>query len=487
MNEKKRSATTPIHSEKTKESRQEEKLVSGQVTGEGLGVADVDPSQDATGTNNLSRSVSQMSVSSTSQSSWREESDGPMKISFTVDFATQDGQPYRGQITRKEAVEKVFIKALGFKLSDLHGVTPGYRGNPFVVFKMRRQFNIDEILKGKSRFSYQRKSTQDDGTEKVSNIGCLIKGIREPEQVPGERLQSRYTWIKIEGAEYQLTEAQVRDWVTEYGSIVEDISEDVERFEGSSGSESEANGLKEEGEIHTGVYSVKIIMRKPIPQLIPMCGKKIRIYYKNIKKLCTNCFEQNHNKYNCNSERREWLAYVNQFVIQNKLPDEYYGSWIKRLEDWRRKNPEHHQYHLDEVQSADSYLKQQALAVKKTMDENDNREQTFRANRSPTVPMNEPEVGNRQLKAKDVKGKVDEKNSATKNAGDDDDDEDTAVEESDEQGDGFSTVTRKKLNKKPDLNKMTETELARYLRVKRAEIKKSVISKPVGRPRKNSA
>ena len=108
--------------------------------------------------------------------------------------------------------------------------------------------------------------------------------------------------------------------------------------------------------------------------------------------------------------------------------------------------------------------------------------------------MNKPEAGNRQLKAKVVGEKVEEKNGATKGAGGEEPlrssghttDEDAAVEVGDGEGDGFSTVTRKKQNKKPDLNKMTEMELARYLRIKRAEIKRSAISKPVGRPRKNS-
>jgi hypothetical protein len=39
-----------------------------------------------------------------------------------------------------------------------------------------------------------------------------------------------YTWLKIEGAEYNLKEEQLRLWLSEYGLIVSDITEDKEEL-----------------------------------------------------------------------------------------------------------------------------------------------------------------------------------------------------------------------------------------------------------------
>ncbi len=102
-----------------------------------------------------------------------------MRICFTVDILTRDGEPFKGSIAPKEALTKIFLKALGFKAEELHGITPGYKGNPTVLFRMKEPFNIDEKLQGKSKFEYEKKIEQEDGSATMVRIGCGIKGIRE--------------------------------------------------------------------------------------------------------------------------------------------------------------------------------------------------------------------------------------------------------------------------------------------------------------------
>jgi hypothetical protein len=55
-----------------------------------------------------------------------------------------------------------------------------------------------------------------------------------------------------------------------------------------------------------GRYSVKIILTKDIPQLLPVKGKRVKLYYKGIQTLCPNCFGP-HLKQMCQSERIKWL------------------------------------------------------------------------------------------------------------------------------------------------------------------------------------
>jgi hypothetical protein len=121
-----------------------------------------------------------MSTTSTSSTAaWKVDTEGPMRICFTVDILTRDGEPFKGSIAPKEALTKIFLKALGFKAEELHGITPGYKGNPTVLFRMKEPFNIDEKLQGKSKFEYEKKIEQEDGSATMVRIGCGIKGIRE--------------------------------------------------------------------------------------------------------------------------------------------------------------------------------------------------------------------------------------------------------------------------------------------------------------------
>jgi hypothetical protein len=149
-----------------------------------------------------------------------------------------------------------------------------------------------------------------------------------------------YTWLKIEGAEYNLKEEQLRLWLSEYGLIVSDITEDKEELRPNS---SEDEEIYNDIDLNTGIYSAKMSLIKPIPQMIPMCGKKIKIYHKGISKQCMKCFGTGHFKRDCGEERKEWLDYVDSFMLEAKLPDEYYGNWTRLVEDWRMKNQEKHQ------------------------------------------------------------------------------------------------------------------------------------------------
>ena len=56
----------------------------------------------------------------------------------------------------------------------------------------------------------------------------------------------------------------------------------------------------------TGNYSVLMKLESNIPQLIPMNGRRIKIYHKGIVKLCTKCFG-NHRKSDCKQEKKNGM------------------------------------------------------------------------------------------------------------------------------------------------------------------------------------
>ena len=71
-----------------------------------------------------------------------------------------------------------------------------------------------------------------------------------------------------------------------------------------------------------------MILEHKIPQLLPMNGRRVKIYHRGIDKLCTKCFGK-HKKSECKSETKtEWLDYVRHFMNQNDfIPVEFFGRW----------------------------------------------------------------------------------------------------------------------------------------------------------------
>ncbi len=87
--------------------------------------------------------------------------------------------------------------------------------------------------------------------------------------------------VKVQGCDYRVSCEMILEWLGLYGEILSDLVEDV--FEGSEDSE---------GDNTTGTYSIKMKLHCNIPQQFPIDGRRIKIYYHNINKLCTLCFGQ---------------------------------------------------------------------------------------------------------------------------------------------------------------------------------------------------
>jgi hypothetical protein len=72
-------------------------------------------------------------------------------------------------------------------------------------------------------------------------------------------------------------------------------------------------------------------IKSPIPQFLPIDGKRNKIYHKGIKKWCTNCFKATHLRAACKSQRVEWLEYVDRFMVNNDLDNSYSIDIIQSL------------------------------------------------------------------------------------------------------------------------------------------------------------
>ena len=65
---------------------------------------------------------------------------------------------------------------------------------------------------------------------------------------------------------------------------------------------------------------------------MPIGGKRLKIYYRNIQKLCTKCFGEHFTR-NCTNTKVPWVAYVENFISKNKDFDkELFGNWNQVVE-----------------------------------------------------------------------------------------------------------------------------------------------------------
>ena len=168
--------------------------------------------------------------------------EGAIRNNFTVDVLKRNGEDFKGTIKRSEAFLSIFIGALGFNKEEFDGAILGFKGNPTVMFKTKNTFNIDERFASLANFNYTKKAKTEAGEPVTHNFECSIRGVRTPEASDGTgitRASSRYTWVKIEGAEYQVAPATIKKWLLQYGDMMTDLSEELEELEASSDEEAE--------------------------------------------------------------------------------------------------------------------------------------------------------------------------------------------------------------------------------------------------------
>jgi hypothetical protein len=250
--------------------------------------------------------------------------EGPMRDDIVVEIQTVNDKPFKGSLTFTEAKD-LFTSCLGFDIKLVHGIRFDFSTFPVVKYKLKEQIDVDRNLLHMEYFNFERRYTV-KGIEKRDILGCKIRGLRagndgagmnnEPDPDPSIR------WVKIEWINYQLEEHQVLDWLNYFGEQAGQLSEDIH-----PNSDSDADP------IGNGTFSIKMRLRTDIPQLLPMWGKRVRIYHRGVQKLCSNCFGA-HQRRNCRSSKVSWTRYVLNFMEKHpEIPSELYGRWWKVIND----------------------------------------------------------------------------------------------------------------------------------------------------------
>ena len=260
--------------------------------------------------------------------------DGALRDEIVIECRTINDRPFKGTITFKEAREFMFHEVMGFHLGDLYSVRFRFSGCPVVRLKLKHQINLDDLM-SVEYFNLERPAPNNRDTDLIA---CRIMGIRGAQSIPHyDGSENDIRWVKIEGCEYQLTEDQIAQGLAPFGELLTPIREDIFDY---SDSEGELVG--------NGTNSVKMKLTKPVPQFLPMHGRKIRIYHNGINKLCSNCFGQ-HTRRQCRNPKKLWIEYVRDFMVEHpQLGEEYFGRW------WDVVDVEYPGYFEDPEQRQDS-------------------------------------------------------------------------------------------------------------------------------------
>ena len=262
------------------------------------------------------------------------EPEGGFRDEIVVSIDTLDDEPYKGTITVKEAVREIFIGAMEFEKESLASVSIGYNKGRIVTFKLVNLFDID-TLASVEEFTFNRQGQRKDGSLFEQKLGCKIRGIRRPNHGSFTSYNDGQTrWVKIEGCEYRVEKEELKTWMNYLGNVITEITEDRVNLDDESSGDEETPGFT----VGTGIYSVKMRLTSELPQFVPICGKRIRLYYKDIPKVCTNCFGR-HPRKGCTEDKVPWVKYVSDFMLTHDyIPKECYGKWGKIVDEWRTSN-----------------------------------------------------------------------------------------------------------------------------------------------------
>ena len=198
--------------------------------------------------------------------------DGPFKDQIVVEILSIDGSDFVGTITPTEARRKIYEEVLGLAQEDLAGVTIGFNRGRIVTYKLKQQRDIDQLYKCEY-FEFERSKEQE-----VSIISCKIRGVRDPTKRteeasrPARNPQEPYIddgtrIVRIIGCEYRLLESEILDWLSLYGEVISEITEEPFEDDVEQGSEDKLPA------IGNGTYLVRMRLKRDMPNWVPMYGR----------------------------------------------------------------------------------------------------------------------------------------------------------------------------------------------------------------------
>lgn len=274
---------------------------------------------------------------------------GKLRNIVEVEVMLVDGEEVKSPISEEEAYNYIAILSLGLKKHQVFGVQMYMRDHPIVQFRLKSQIDVEKLP---NNFSYTKTFTDREGKTFHQKVVCQLLGVRDPNlQIPREPRQKVeedpngpwIRWVKLEGMGFDFNKENLEGWLRCFGSLQSEFERDVIKIRELFPDEDTTND-PEPGvaTLATGKLSIKMEITDPIPQFLPAWGKKIRVYYRGIDKLCLNCYESGHMRSDCTNGRVSWIEYVASFKDAfPQIQQKQYGRWNNVLAAWKATNSNH--------------------------------------------------------------------------------------------------------------------------------------------------
>lgn len=164
---------------------------------------------------------------------------------------------------------------------------------------------------------------------------------KTPRERPVEDPNGPWTrWVKLEGVGFDFARENLDVWLKKFGTLESEFERDVLKFHDDVFESDEDCSEPKAKTIATGKLSIKMEIVEPIPQFLPASGRKIKVYYRGIEKLCLNCYSGGHLRSSCTNKTLSWIEYVDLFKATYQNIEPYlYGRWNNTLATWKATLP----------------------------------------------------------------------------------------------------------------------------------------------------
>ncbi len=241
-----------------------------------------------------------------------ENHETDLDLLVKIELVSINEKPFFGQATDDELLY-IWVTVFKRKFEELYGVSSSksLTRNVRATYKLKKPMKLHEI-EGPN-FTYTK--YLDDGNIETINGRILGYGAVRPAEL-GELVKITVktnlaveasgvvTWLKLFG-----TLTTQHDFVT-----------------------NPKTGLK------TDVFEGSIVLRKHVPEFLPMYGQKCQVNYAGIPKQCNRCYLSGHLRRECNNKKRDWIEYVNGLVEELRIGTDLIGTWRNAVERWKNAN-----------------------------------------------------------------------------------------------------------------------------------------------------
>lgn len=262
-------------------------------------------------------------------------SSGKMRDLVVIHVIKRDGIDLKTNVTHEFAFNKVFRQTT-IPRNIMNSISLTWRGHPALEIRLKNKIDIDKL---DTPFSFIAKERVGDSMLDI-RYECEIEGVRGPGYVPPQRRgaddedpdQPWVRWITIEGAGFSQKPEILETYLSKFGKLMTEVEEaTIEVLD-----ENPEPGEEALFRMGNGDLKVKMTIDEHIPQFLPIDGRKVKIYYKGIPKMCTACYEVGHIKANCENSPTSWMEYVAN-LIESSDENEMalFGRWTKIARRWR--------------------------------------------------------------------------------------------------------------------------------------------------------